>query len=167
MRMLVSRVRDAASCDAEVELAFESRARFRLILRTTANEEIGVVLERGGEPLDEGDVLVAADGYRVRVRAKPERLLEVASPDPLVLARAAYHLGNRHVRVELGPGRLRLGEDAVLEAMLARLGAPVVHVEAAFRPEHGAYGGGGHHSHGGDATFARAPRIHDFVGRGR
>ena len=95
--------------------------------------------------------------------------MEAASEDPLQLARAAYHLGNRHVAVQILPGKLRFARDHVLGEMLRGLGLPVAEIDAAFEPESGAYGAHGGHAHGagGEGEFAQArPRIHDhFAGR--
>ena len=162
MHVLTARAEGDAPCDAELVLPFELRVKTRVLARTTAGEDVGIILPRGGEPLHDGDVLVAADGYRVRVVAAREMLLHATCTDATELARAAYHLGNRHVKVEVGPGWLRIADDDVLGAMLVQLGATVVRVEDVFRPEHGAYGGGHHHSHGQDDDMHYAPRIHQF-----
>ena len=167
MRVLTSRLDDAAPCEGELVLAFELRAKTRVLARTAAGVEVGYILERGGAPLRDGEVLAGADGYRVRVRAAIEPLLHVTCADATSLARAAYHLGNRHVRVEVGDGWLRLAQDDVLHAMLEQLGARVERVDAAFDPEHGAYGAGHHHSHGLSEDMHYAPRIHQFGDRER
>ncbi|SVJ49644.1 Urease accessory protein UreE [Klebsiella pneumoniae] len=104
----------------------------------------------------------ASHGRLVRVVARSERLLHVTCASPLELTRAAYHLGNRHVALQVGDGWLRLLDDYVLKAMLEQLGATVEAIEAPFQPEHGAYGGGHHHSHHGEAEFNYAPRLHQF-----
>ena len=78
------------------------------------------------------------------------------------LTRAAYHLGNRHVALQVGDGWLRLLDDYVLQAMLEQLGARTERIEAGFQPEHGAYGGGHHHSRHGDEDFNYAPKLHQF-----
>ena len=84
-----------------------------------------------------GDGVTAADGREVEIVAAPEKLLHIESGE---LARVAYHLGNRHVPLQVGQGFLRIAEDHVLEEMVRKLGARVSHVEAAFEPEAGAYG---------------------------
>ena len=118
--------------------------------------EAGVFLARG-ETLRDGDLLGSADGTLVCVRAAAEPVSEVHCDDPLLLARACYHLGNRHVALQITPGRLRYQHDHVLDDMLRGLGLQPAFVEAPFEPEPGAYGGsahghaGGHghgHSHG-------------------
>ena len=107
----------------------------------------------------------ALDGRVVRVCARPEALLHVTCANAFELTRAAYHLGNRHVALQLGDGWLRLPDDYVLKAMLEQLGATVELIEAPYQPEQGAYGGGHHHSHAGDAEFSYAPRLHQFGAR--
>lgn len=142
-------------------LAFEARTRSRLRTRLASGEEVGLFLPRG-TVLCDGDLLQASDGRLVRVEAQSEALAEVRSDDPLRLARAAYHLGNRHVPVQVGPGFLRFGRDSVLEAMVLQLGLPVQAVTAPFSPEAGAYGSA--HTHGAE-QLPGTPRIHDhFAG---
>jgi urease accessory protein len=146
----------------ELVLDFDRRCKTRLLTRSAAGEEVGVMLPPGSPPLRHGDLLLADDGRCVRVVAAAEPLLHVACHDAVTLARAAYHLGNRHVTLQLGDGWLRLPEDHVLQAMLDQLGASTCPIEAPFQPEHGAYGGGHHHSHHGDAEFNYGPRLHQF-----
>lgn len=148
--------------DEELLLTYEARSKSRLRCFTVAGEDVGLFLERGQPPLRDGDCLLAGDGRVVRVRARPEALLHVTCANAFELTRAAYHLGNRHVALQIGDGWLRLLDDYVLKAMLEQLGATVTAVEAGFQPEHGAYGGGHHHSHQLEADFNYAPRLHQF-----
>lgn len=148
--------------DAELLLDFAARSKSRLHCFTTCGEETGLFLERGQPALADGECLRARDGRVVRVQARPEQLLHVTCSNAFELMRAAYHLGNRHVALQLGDGWLRLPDDYVLKAMLEQLGAYVSLVEAPYQPEQGAYGGGHHHSHAGDAEFSYAPRLHQF-----
>lgn len=148
--------------DAELLLDFAARSKSRLHCFTTCGEETGLFLERGQPALADGECLRARDGRVVRVQARPEQLLHVTCSNAFELMRAAYHLGNRHVALQLGDGWLRLPDDYVLKAMLEQLGAHVSLVEAPYQPEQGAYGGGHHHSHAGDAEFSYAPRLHQF-----
>ena len=97
-----------------------------------SGEEFGLFLERG-EVLRDGDFLLAEDGRVVRVIAKPERVLDIACVDAEALARVAYHLGNRHVPVQVGACWLRIADDHVLRQMVEGLGATVVAREAAVR----------------------------------
>ena len=148
--------------DAELLLDFAARSKSRLHCFTTCGEETGLFLERGQPALADGECLRARDGRVVRVQARPEQLLHVTCSNAFELMRAAYHLGNRHVALQLGDGWLRLPDDYVLKAMLEQLGACVELIEAPYQPEQGAYGGGHHHSHAGDAEFSYAPRLHQF-----
>jgi urease accessory protein len=97
--------------------------------------------------LADGDGLRLADGRLVAVEAAAEALMEVTAPDAALLLRLAWHVGNRHLPTELRPGLLRLREDHVIAAMLRGLGATVVHVDAPFSPESGAYAGTPGHGH--------------------
>lgn len=123
----------------QVVLSFEQRQRSRLRVKLASGDEVAFVLPRG-EVRRAGDRIAATDGRVFEVVPAPERLLHVESPE---LARVAYHLGNRHVAVQIGDGFLRIAEDHVLEHMLEHLGAKVTRVEAPFEPESGAY----QHSH--------------------
>jgi urease accessory protein len=139
----------------ELRLSFDYRIKSRLRTRLASGEEVGLFLPRG-TILRGGDRLRGADGRVVAVVAAPEELLEVRCDGPDAarqLARAAYHLGNRHVAVEVGDGWLRLCADHVLEGMLRGLGCAVTPVCAAFEPEAGAYAHG--HQHPGDGSGAR------------
>jgi len=131
-------------------LPFELRQKSRLRTKADNGEDIALVLPRG-RVLRGGDRVTATDGREVEIVAAPEKLLHVESAE---LARVAYHLGNRHVPLQVGPGFLRIAEDHVLEEMARKLGARVSHVEAAFEPEAGAYG----HQHD---EMGHGGRIHD------
>jgi urease accessory protein len=92
--------------------------------------------------LRHGDGLLLDDGTLVRVDGKPEALLEIEAADPAALARLAWHLGNRHVDVQVVSDKLRIRRDRVLETMLIGLGAALTPIEAPFDPEAGAYAHG-------------------------
>ena len=140
-----------------LELSFDYRTRSRLRARTAGGVEVGLFLPRG-TILRGGQRLQASDGTVIGVRAAVEALTEARCEDPLLLARAAYHLGNRHVAVEIGEGRLRIVADHVLGGMLAGLGVALKAVDAPFEPEAGAYAHG--HQHPGDG--ASGARIHEY-----
>ncbi|MFL6564218.1 MAG: urease accessory protein UreE [Burkholderiales bacterium] len=125
----------AARAAGSLNLAFDRRQRSRQRALLDSGEEIGMVMPRG-EILRGGDRVLASDGRVFEVVSAPERLLHIEAPS---LARIAYHLGNRHVPVQVGEGFLRIVQDHVLEDMLRRLGASVTHIEAPFEPEGGAY----------------------------
>jgi urease accessory protein len=125
-----------------LQLPFASRQTRGARTRLDSGEEVVLVLPRG-EVLRGGDLVTASDGRVIEVLADPEKLLHVESDS---LAKIAYHLGNRHVPVQLGEGFLRIAADHVLEELLKKLGAKVSEVEAPFEPEAGAHAGG-HHEH--------------------
>lgn len=162
MIVLTHRIEAAGTVTGTLTLDVDSRIKSRLRVTLDDGREAGLMLERG-HLLRGGELLADAEGKQVvRVLAAAERVSTVRCQDPHLLARAAYHLGNRHVALQVGDGWLRLLDDYVLKAMLEQLGATVEAIEAPFQPEHGAYGGGHHHSHHGEAEFNYAPRLHQF-----
>ena len=144
--------------DLTLTLPFELRGKSRLRARLDNGEEAGLFLPQG-TVLRGGHRLMASDGRVVEVRAAIEPLHEVHTQDAAQLARAAYHLGNRHIALEVGAGYLRLMRDHVLKALLENLGFIVHDIDAPFEPEAGAYGGG-HHHHGEEQ--GHGGRIHSF-----
>jgi urease accessory protein len=134
---------------ATLTLPLEKRIRSRLRVTLDDGTEAGVFLKRG-QVLRDGDLLGSAEGLIVQVRAAAESVSEVRCNDPLLLARACYHLGNRHMPLQIAEGLLRYQHDHVLDDMLRGLGLQPTLVEAPFEPEPGAYGGSaqGHgHAH--------------------
>jgi urease accessory protein len=139
-----------SSPDARLVLPFELRSRSRFRAHLIGGEEVGVMMERG-QVLRGGDLLLADDGRVVEVAAAAESVSTVHSADMRSLMRAAYHLGNRHVTLQIGELWLRYRHDHVLDDMLRGLGLNVVVEQAPFEPEAGAYHTGGHsHTHGAD-----------------
>lgn len=137
-----------------LELDWDTRSKSRFSATDSSGREIGVVLPRGTS-LRGGDVLVAEDGSLLRVIAAAQPVLQVRRcaehGSAFDLLRAAYHLGNRHVPLELQPELLQFEPDPVLADMLRRQHLIVTEARAAFEPEGGAYGEGsghGHHHHG-------------------
>jgi urease accessory protein len=155
--MLRDRVPAIAAVDGELSLPFELRRRSRLLTRLVAGLPVGLMLERGA-PLRGGDCLRGDDGRVYRVLAADEAVMSARCDDPAMLARVAYHLGNRHAALEIGDGYVRFAEDEVLATMARGLGATVTSLRAPFEPEAGAYAGGAH-THGADGQHA--PVIHD------
>jgi urease accessory protein len=139
-------------------LTFESRSKSRLLVRLNNGEEAPLAVERG-RLLHGGDRVLLEDGRYVEIVAVDESLLEATSPDPLLTAKAAYHLGNRHVAVQFVADGLRFLADHVLGDMLAGLGLKVTPLDAPFEPEGGAYGH--RHVHGGQAPSS-TPKIHSY-----
>jgi urease accessory protein len=129
-------------------LPFDQRTRSRQLTKLASGEEASLMLERG-QVLRDGDKLLTDDGRVVQVVAANETVSTITANDPWRLARASYHLGNRHVPVQIGAGWLRIRHDHVLDDMLRGQGFEVVVEEAPFEPESGAYGAAPHaHSHG-------------------
>jgi urease accessory protein len=137
-----------------VVLDFEARHRRRVAM--TAVGGLKFLLDLGeATMLRGGDGLRLEDGRIVEVVAEPEPLAEIRAVDAPALARVAWHLGNRHLPVEILPKALRIRRDPVIEAMAEGLGARVAALAAPFNPEGGAYAkadgaGGGSHGHGHD-----------------
>ncbi|NDG75564.1 MAG: urease accessory protein UreE [Synechococcaceae bacterium WB8_1B_136] len=126
-------------------LTADQRTSSRGHRRTACGLDLVLQLPRGAA-LVPGDLLASADGqWHVKVEAAAEPLLRVRSTDPLALLQAAYHLGNRHVAMELQPHQLLLLQDSVLEDLLRQRGLQVERLLAPFQPEAGAYAGVGHH----------------------
>lgn len=129
--------------DDTITLPYESRQKCRLLSKTDKGTKIGIFLPRG-QILRRGLVLTGPDHYQVRIDAAAESLSVVRSIDALQLARACYHLGNRHVAVQISPGEIRYLADHVLDTMLHGLGLTVTHEILPFEPENGAYHPHGH-----------------------
>ncbi|GFE84202.1 urease accessory protein UreE [Steroidobacter agaridevorans] len=148
----ITRKLPASTTPADVKLVLPFQLRNKSRLRTTLDtgEEVGLILERGSI-LRGGDLLLAEDGRVVEVVAEPETVSTVRASEPLALCRASYHLGNRHVALQIGSGWVRYQHDHVLDEMVRGLGLAVTIEEAPFEPEAGAYGG---HSHSALAPHA-------------
>jgi urease accessory protein len=160
MLTISERVDEPAPPSARLELPFELRSRSRLRARLSSGEEVGVLLGRG-QVLRGGELLRTSDGRIIEVIALPETVSTVRATDSRTLVRAAYHLGNRHVALQLGEGWLRYSHDHVLDDMVRGLGLSVMVEQAPFEPEAGAYHGSGHGEHSGHG----AQHIHDSGGQ--
>jgi urease accessory protein len=143
MLTITSKLLERRAVNAQLTLPFELRSKSRLRTVLSTGEEAGVVLERG-TVLRGGDLLLADDGRVIEIVAAAEQVSTVRASDASSLARAAYHLGNRHVALQVGPDWLRYLRDHVLDDMVRGLGFTVIIEEAPFEPEAGAYGA---HSH--------------------
>ena len=146
---------------ATVELDWDVRQKSRFDATDSQGRQLGVFLPRG-TAVRGGDVLVAEDGSLVKVIAAPQPVLVITHCSehgtPFDLMRAAYHLGNRHVPIELKPDHLKIEPDHVLADMLRAMHLIVREAEEAFEPEGGAYGAHGRprHAHGARAGRAGA-----------
>jgi len=128
-------------------LPFDLRQKSRLKATLDNKTEVGLMLPRGGL-LRGGDLLRAEDGTVIKVVSAAESVSKVTHSDPLMIMRASYHLGNRHVPLQISDDYLCYTHDHVLDEMVIGLGLQVECVMAPFEPEGGAYGGG--HKHGDD-----------------
>jgi urease accessory protein len=135
--------------ERRLTLPFGERSRSRLRAVLDDGEEAGLFLERG-TILRGGDLLLAEDGRVIEVQAAAESVSTVRTENHLLLARACYHLGNRHVPLQIGANWLRYQHDHVLDDMLRGFGLTITIELAPFEPEGGAYVSQGHagsHSH--------------------
>lgn len=148
---IFDRLVPGGNAERTLTLSFERRCRSRQRVVLDDGSAALLALPRG-TVLRDGDVPGSADGRTVCVRAAAETVSTAAHADPATLLRAAYHLGNRHVPVQIGPGWLRYLHDHVLDALCQGLGLAVAVAERPFEPEDGAYAGGGHHHGQGEAT---------------
>ena len=151
---------------AQVVLDWDTRQKSRFQATDSQGRTLGVFLPRGSV-VRGGDVLVAEDGSLIRVIAAPQTVLRITPcavhGSPFDLTRAAYHLGNRHVPIELTPEHLQIEPDHVLADMLRAMHLTVVELQAPFEPEGGAYAAHGHghhqahHDHGHGHDHAHHP----------
>ena len=141
---------NAAAADT-VLIDFDRRHRRRIQLVTEGGAALLLDLPQAHR-LRDGDGLRLDDGRVVRVQARAEALLDIHAHDAAGLVRIAWHLGNRHLPVQMLGAHIRIRADHVIAEMVRGLGGHVRAVEAPFDPEPGAYagGGGGHHHHGDD-----------------
>lgn len=145
---LTERIALSGHIDDKLELPFDQRQKSRLRVTLASGREAALFLTRG-TILRGGDLLRSEEGdVVVQIVSAHEPVYNVMASNPRDLMCAAYHLGNRHVPLQIGDGWLRLEQDYVLRDMLIGLGMQVSEVEAPFEPEAGAYGGG--HRHGGE-----------------
>jgi urease accessory protein len=167
MRKILEKVANSVPAVMAVTLEHSDRQKSRCVLKLDDGSEAALLLERG-TGLQHGDRLLADDGVVVVVQAALEGLSIVTARDPLDLCRAAYHLGNRHVPLQISALRLAYLHDHVLDDMVRELGFQVAFAAERFEPESGAYGHGhahasrppGAHSHGHDHHHDHG-RVHE------
>ncbi|MEY4882434.1 MAG: hypothetical protein RIS34_288 [Pseudomonadota bacterium] len=144
---------------ATVELDWDVRQKSRFDATDSQGRTLGVFLPRG-TLVRGGDVLVAEDGSLIRVMAAPQPVLVITActehGGAFDLTRAAYHLGNRHVPIELKPDHLKIEPDHVLADMLRAMHLTVREATQAFEPEGGAYSSTGHNHAAADHGHAHA-----------
>ena len=137
-----------------VELPYDLRKKSRLRTVSRCGEEVGIQLPRGSE-LRDGQRLLAENGAVVEIVAAAETVSTITAEDPLLLLKAAYHLGNRHMPLQISKRWLRYQHDHVLDDMVAGLGLTVTVEQAPFQPESGAY-----HRHGGSLQDSHSHEHH-------
>ena len=162
--MRASEVMPAGSWDVavavdKVSIDYDRRYRRRILLRTDGGNDVMLDLKQAVR-LRHGDGLRLEDGGIVQVLARPEKLLEIHAHSDAELVRIAWHLGNRHLPVQLIRDRIRIREDHVIAQMVELLGGHAEAIEAPFDPESGAYAGG-HHHHGDDDDGQHGDHHHD------
>lgn len=148
MLYLTTRITAPSRVTATVTLPIDVRVKSRARVTLSDGRDAGLMLPRG-LLLRGGDVLSSDDGREiVEIIAADEPLSVVRCADPFLLAKACYHLGNRHVPLQILPGELRYHHDHVLDDMLRQLALEVTFAQLPFEPEAGAYSAGAHsHSH--------------------
>ena len=134
--MEVHEIASSGEASDRLALTWELRRRSRLKATTVSGAAVGLFLPRG-TVLFEGDLLRASDDRIIEIEAAPEDVSTISSPDAVLLARVAYHLGNRHVRTQVGPGFIRYRHDRAVDELVRKLGAEVQVEEVPFEPERG------------------------------
>jgi urease accessory protein len=135
---VTEKIQPTQKAHATLTLPFELRQKSRLRAVLDNGQEVGLLLPRG-DILRDGDCLRAENGMIIRLNAAKEALSTVASTDTLLLHKACYHLGNRHVPLQITDNGLRYLQDHVLDQMVESLGLSVKHEMLSFEPESGAY----------------------------
>ena len=146
----------------ELKLPFELRNKSRFSETLADGRKAHFFLPRGNTLVGD-DILIGDDGSMLRIAPADQKVVTIICNDAQQLMRAAYHLGNRHIPVQVGLGFLRIEPDSVLEGMIQQLGLQAKHELAPFEPETGAYGGGHRHSHAEtfDSDYALAQKVYE------
>ncbi|MEE2788982.1 MAG: urease accessory protein UreE [Myxococcota bacterium] len=139
MIKLTHRYTGARRASDSLSMTYQERTKGRIRVTSTDGGDFGLFLERG-HPLKDGEHLASDDGVIVRVDAQPEALIEADCDDWSTFAKCCYHLGNRHVPIEIHDRKLFIERDPVLANMLRHLGMRTHSIQRAFHPEQGAYG---------------------------
>ncbi|MBL4901471.1 MAG: urease accessory protein UreE [Desulfocapsa sp.] len=147
MIQFTRKIEPSAEATGTITLPWSQRTKSRQRVQLDNGEEAGLFLERG-VILRDGDCLASEDGRIIKIRAATETVSSAYCEDPLQLARICYHLGNRHVDLEISAKQVRYPHDHVLDSMLLGMGLTPKIEQAPFEPETGAYGEGHGHSHG-------------------
>ena len=156
--ILPAKTWDPTEARDEVLIDYDRRHRRRILLKTESAQEILLDLPQAAR-LRDGDGLKLESGAIIRVRARPEPLAEIHAHSDAELIRIAWHLGNRHLPVQLLRDKIRIRRDHVIEQMVEQLGGHVDQIEAPFDPEAGAYAGGHNHSHDDEDETHSHPHV--------
>lgn len=146
MLVFTQRIDHTTECTHTLTLAYELRKKARLKTISDTGEEVGLMLPRG-LVLRGGDCLQTDDGEIAKIIAAPENVTVAYTKDKLILAKACYHLGNRHMPLQIEEECLIYQKDHVLDEMVKNLGLDIKHELRAFEPESGAYNTHAHASH--------------------
>jgi len=153
MLKITSLATDTRECFSTLTLPFELRQKARLHAKLDNQQEVGLFLPRGNI-LRNGDILQAESGEYIKIIAANEHVHTASTNDPTLLARACYHLGNRHLPLQITQQWIRFEYDHVLAEMVENLGLQVIQEQAPFEPESGAYAQQHSHSHSKGHTHA-------------
>lgn len=146
MLVFTQRIDHAHECKHTLTLAYELRQKARFKTLSDEGDEVGLMLPRG-LILRGGDCLKTDDGEVAIIIAAPEEVSVAYANDKLILAKVCYHLGNRHMPLQIEEESLIYQKDHVLDEMVENLGLEIKHEMRAFEPESGAYSNHAHASH--------------------
>ena len=151
MKEFIKKIAKSKKIDETLTLTLEQRTKSRLRARLDNGEDVGVFMKRGSI-LEHGDLLETEEGFIAQIIAAPEKLSSIYTDDSLLLARACYHLGNRHVELQITRKSVHYRHDHVLDEMLKSFGLKITSELLPFQPEKGAYNSqstshGHHHKH--------------------
>ncbi len=150
MREFIKKIKSAKEINDSVTLDLFQRVKCRIKAVTDSGESIGIFMKRG-TVLKNDDLIQDKDGYIIKIIAASEKLSSIYSKDYLQLLKACYHLGNRHVELQITKESLHYKHDHVLDNMIKSLGFEVIVETLPFQPESGAYydhtEGKHHHEH--------------------
>ncbi|MCS5589508.1 MAG: urease accessory protein UreE [Candidatus Thioglobus sp.] len=138
MKAFIKKITRSKKIDGTLTLTLEQRSKSRLKARLDIGEDVGVFMQRGSV-LEHGDLIKTEEGFIARIIAAPEQLSSIYTDDLLLLARACYHLGNRHVELQITQKSVHYRHDHVLDEMLKSFGLNVISESLPFQPEKGAY----------------------------
>lgn len=143
---ITERLKEEVPTQATLTLPFQQRQKSRLRTRLDSGEDVGLFLPRG-TVLQHGDRLRATNGLVVEVCAAPEPVSTAHTEDPILLARAAYHLGNHRIALQIGAAWLRYSQDEGIDRLVKTLGLALITEDAPFEPEVSVYSGDDHYGH--------------------